>query len=192
MQLTCYDSYPGHCLQDVAYAVGHLPAAHAPVLSIAAYTMEYPCSGSGAAACTEPPHRGDEWIVFGMRNESRSAMWITDEMATRSFRLEANVAPVASIDPASSSYALICGAIPVETCTAVAAGAVASNETPATVQVMPGTVSPYRVTFTYPDGSGTSVDVERDPSWEIGWSPLQSAPAPPPTEHAGGRLQSRG
>ena len=140
----------------------------------------------------QPPHRGDEWVVFDMRDGSQRAMWITDEMAMRSVRLEANVAPVASVDPASSSYALICGAIPVEICTAAAAGAVVGNETPAAVQVTPGAVSPYRVTFTYPDGSGTSVDVERDPTWEIGWSPLQSAPAPVPTRQAGDQLQPRG
>jgi hypothetical protein len=176
--VACDDPYPGQCLQLVAFGVANLPAGHMAVAAVTVTAMDYPCDGT--AACTQPPHRGDTWVAFALRNGQRLGMWVVDVMGMKSIqKAGSDLAPAASVAVATSSYPLVCGLVPDDICTGAAAGGVMDNTTPSSVQVDPTDVAgQYRVTFRYAGGSNADVDVARDATSEIGWSAVRPGSTP--------------
>lgn len=68
---------PGWCLQPVAWAIEHLPTGHVPVASVTIMPINL-CPS--ASPCVGPPHRGELWAAFTMRDGSRLGMWVVNMM----------------------------------------------------------------------------------------------------------------
>lgn len=166
---------PGHCLQPVAWAIEQLPTGHAPVASVAIQNINL-CPS--ATPCVGPPHRGEWWAAFTLRDGTHLGMWVVEMMGiarVQSVGVDASAPP--SAEPATGEFPLICADIPDATCAGAAGGAtdVGPNKPPQTVRVEAGGSERFRVTLTFDDGTHATAEVAPDRTRDIGWSALRSA-----------------
>lgn len=168
---------PGHCLQPVAWAIQHIPPEYAPVASVAIMTINL-CPD--ASPCVGPPHRGERWVAFTLRDGSRVGMWVVEMMGIAHVEsVAADATPPPSAEPATGEFPLTCGDIPDATCAGAAGGAtdVGPNKPLQSVRVQPGTSQHFLVTLSFDDGTHVTADVAPDSTRDIGWSAVGS-PAP--------------
>ena len=173
MVLTCQAPVvPGHCLQPVAWAVAHLPAGLPPVAAVSIMDIDL-CPN--ATPCIGPPHYGEWWAAFTLRDGTQLGMWVSNFMGEDELKsADLGATPPPSAEPVSGSFTLVCGSVPDTTCTGAAGGStdLSPNEPPQTVRVqqMAAVKNHYLVSLTFGDGTSTTVEVAPDDQRYIGWS----------------------
>jgi hypothetical protein len=191
--LACDDPLPGHCLQDIAYAVQQLDPGIGSLSAVTASSINL-CPT--ASPCIGPPHRGETWVTFTFRDGAAPiGEWIVNMLGIPSVQsISTGVTPPPSTNPATAQFRLACQGEQTDIdCIGAAAGATAlappqpvGRVTVAPASATCGPPSPcpsigeVTVEFRFTDGTSLTVRVGRDPVDPNGWSPV-GGPVPTPT-----------
>jgi hypothetical protein len=135
-----------------------------------------------ASPCIGPPHEGQWYASFALRDGTNLGMWVDNFMGVDSLKsVSIGATPPPSAEPSLGAFVLLCGVVSDATCTGAAGGStsLSPNKPPMKISVAPiGSKGHQVVTLTFEDSTTASVEVAPAQNENSGWASVRLVTAP--------------